>query len=379
MHESWTSVARNSVNGKDEGMTGKVPHEGMWLDDFSLVAVPGGALLAGGGAWHPDGIGATTRPTDGAAFWDATKQDWLVLPPMPQPRQDHASVALPDGRVLLIGGRDAQGPDLASTLFWEPEARRFREGPPLRAARSRPIAVALADGAVLVLGSDFDDDLSRGTRAELLRPGASAWEPAGQTVRIFHTGPVCVSGDRVVIAGGRDNGFGFAIVDGVHYAPPLDQGTEVWERDLLAWRTASALTSSREEALGVTLSDGRILVVGGWHEGEVLGTAEVWNPQTGSWSPTGTLALPRSGFALTALPDGRAAVSGGLVNSALASTETVELWDPGRGEWSPGPALTRPREGHRLVEVGGGTFLVVGNTRTPDEGLETTWEIWRPG
>lgn len=326
--------------------------------------------------WHPEGGGATSRPTDGAFLWDSTSRGWLALPPLPAPREDAAAVNLPDGRVLLIGGRDAQRPDLASTVFWEPATRRFREGPPLLVARSRPVAVTLADGAVLVLGSDFDDDLERGTRAELLRPGASAWEPAGQTVRIFHPGPVCVTGNRVLIAGGRDNGMGFAIVDGVHFAPPLDQATEVWDRDRLAWRTASELTASRDEPQGVTLSDGRILVVGGWNQGQALASAEVWNPETERWSPAGELSLPRSGFTLTALPGGGAAVSGGIAGDSHEETRAVELLDPMRGTWSPGPALSRPRAGHRLVKVGEGTFLVVGATRTSDGGLETTWELW---
>ncbi|WP_235216501.1 hypothetical protein [Archangium violaceum] len=102
-----------------------------------------------------------------------------------------------------------------------------------------------------------------GTRAELLRPGANAWEPAGQTVRVFHPGPVCVSGERVIIAGGRDNGSGFAIIEGVHIAPPLDQGTEIWEPHGRTWRMSGPLTRPRDEAKGVTLSDGRVLVVGG--------------------------------------------------------------------------------------------------------------------
>ncbi|WP_257459828.1 Kelch repeat-containing protein [Archangium lipolyticum] len=365
------------MSPSESSSSGRVPHPGIWLEDFSLVAVPGGALLAGGGAWHPDGIGAVNRPSAFAAFWDASKREWLELPPLPRPMTDHAAVRLPDGRVLLMGGRQAEVVEMKTTLFWEPGDRRFHEGPPLLVARSGPIARLLPDGAVLVLGSDFDDDMERGTRAELLRPGASAWEPAGQTVRLFHTGPVCVSGNRVVIAGGRDNGFGFAIIDGVHYAPPLDQATEIWERESLSWRTASPLTQSRDEAQGVTLSDGRILVVGGWHEGQPLTSAEVWDPRTESWSPTGELALPRSGFTLTALPDGRAAVSGGLTGS-FENTGSVEIWDPVRGEWAPGPSLAVPRSGHRVVEVGGGTFLVVSSTRDSAGGLETTWETWRP-
>ncbi|EAU64582.1 kelch repeat, putative [Stigmatella aurantiaca DW4/3-1] len=299
---------------------------------------------------------------------------------MPSPRHDHAAVTLADGRALLIGGRSHQILEMNSTLLWEPGTQDFREGPPLIEARARPVAVTLPDGSVLVLGSEYDDDLERGTRAELLRPGATAWEPAGQTARIFHTGPVCVSGSQVVIAGGRDNGAGFAIVEGVHYAPPLSQTTELWEHERRLWRTSGPLTESRDDAQGITLSDGRILVVGGWDQGRVLPTSEVWDPATGSWSPAGTLASARSSFALTALPGGRAAVSGGLVEGPFAATAAVEIWEPQQRTWSLGKPLAVPRAGHRLVAVDAETFLVVGNhTPSPDAPPETSWELWRPG
>ncbi|MCP3097455.1 kelch-like protein [Myxococcus sp. K15C18031901] len=359
----------------------RVPYAGAWLDQYTLTPVPGGALLAGGQGWHPEGGGTTSRTSAGAAFWDTAREEWLELPALPAPRQDHAAVALPDGRVLLVGGRDMQVTELGSTVFFDPESRRFTEGPPLIAARSRPLAVALPDGAVLVLGSDPDDDLSRGTRAELLRPGSSAWEPAGQTQRIFHPGPVCVSGGRVVIAGGRDNGFGFAVIDGVHLAPPLDVSTEVWEPAGRAWRTTPhPLTEVRDDAAGVTLADGRVLVVGGWHQGQVLTSAEVWDPRAETWSATGSLAVGRSSFTLTALPDGRAAVSGGLgTGPSFDALPTVELWDPATGAWSPGMPMAVGRAGHHLVRLGDGAFLVVGVSRPrPDAMPETTSEVWRP-
>ncbi|NMO23451.1 kelch-like protein [Pyxidicoccus fallax] len=298
---------------------------------------------------------------------------------MPHPRANHAAVALPDGRALLIGGRDDKHPDLRSTVFWEPRTRSFREGPPLLAARNDPTAVTLTDGAVLVLGSDHDDDLERGTRAELLRSGADAWEPAGQTVRIFEPGPVCVSGSSVVITGGRANGFGYAIVDGVTYAPPRDPNTEVWDSASRSWRTAGEVAHPGERGEGVTLADGRILVVGGWNQGDVVTASTLWDPSTEQWSPTGALALARSGLALTALPDGRAAVSGGMTMEPYQDTQAVEVWDSSRGGWSPGTPLAAGRAGHRVVPLGAGRFLVVGSSRvTPDSDPETTSEVWRP-
>ncbi|WP_338867664.1 kelch-like protein [Myxococcus stipitatus] len=358
----------------------RVPFSGLWLEGFRVAPVAQGALLTGGRASHPDGRGVRSRSSTTAALWDTAREEWLEVPPLPEPRDDHAAVTLPDGRVLLIGGRDDQTMELASTRFWEPGPRRFVPGPPLLTARSRPTAVVLRDGAVLVLGSDHDHDIERGTRAELLRPGSEAWEPAGQTVRLFHVGPVCVSGEHVIIAGGRDNGMGFAVIDGQHLAPPLDRNTEVWEPEGRTWSTTPhPLNESRDEASGVTLRDGRVLVVGGWLGGETLASAEVFDPRTRRWSATGSLDIARSGFALIALPDGRAAVLGGIRSNPSEETSAVELWDPATGTWAPGMPLAVARAGHQLVDLGHGAFLVVGTSRvTQDGSLETTSEVWLP-
>ena len=167
----------------------RVPHACMWLDGFSLTPVPGGALLVGGGEWHRDGIGAVHRVAPLAVRWDSAKQDWVELPPLPHPRHGHAALALPDGRVLLAGGRDATSPELASTLFWEPETQRFREGPPLLWARAHPSAVVLPDGAVLVLGSDFDDDRARGTRRSCSAPERVPGSPRDRRCASSTPGP----------------------------------------------------------------------------------------------------------------------------------------------------------------------------------------------
>lgn len=357
----------------------RLPYQGLWLDSFTLTAIPGGALVVGGQEWHAQGGGSTPMTVTRAMRWDAATDAWEVLEPLPQPRQGHAAVALPGGRVLIIGGRNATELALASTLMWEPETGRFREGPPLLAARDRPVAVVLPDGAVLVLGSDFDGDMQRGTRAELLRPGAEAWEPAGQTERLFHPGPVCVSGERVIIAGGRGNGFGFAVVDGVHFAPPLDRCTEVWRRDSRTWKTSHPLAESRDDPQGVTLADGRILVVGGWSKSGLLGSAEVWDPASEQWAPTGALPHPRSSIKLTALRDGRAAAFGGLGQTDAAASAAVDLWEPRTGAWTSGPSLAAPLSDHHVVALEDGDFLLVGLIRIGvEEMLQTTSIRWRP-
>ena len=57
---------------------------------------------------------------------------------------------------------------------------------------------------------------------------------------------------------------------------------------------------------------------------------------SGTWSPTGSMSAPRYGHTATLLPDGRVLVSGGSPDgsSALGS---AEIYDPALGTWSPTP------------------------------------------
>jgi hypothetical protein len=57
------------------------------------------------------------------------------------------------------------------------------------------------------------------------------------------------------------------------------------------------------------LLDGRVLVAGGGSNGT---SAELYDPATGTWSPTGSMSVGRAGFTATRLADGRVLVAGGL-------------------------------------------------------------------
>jgi len=111
------------------------------------------------------------------------------------------------------------------------------------------------------------------------------------------------------------------------------------------------------------LLDGRVLVTGGGSNGT---SAELYNPTTGTWSPTGNTSVGRFGFAATRLLDGRVLVTGGGPNGTSA-----ELYDPTTGTWSPTGstsggffgAATLLQDGMVLVK-GGGTSAELYNPTT---------------
>jgi hypothetical protein len=82
------------------------------------------------------------------------------------------------------------------------------------------------------------------------------------------------------------------------------------------------MARARSGHTAARLSGGRVLVAGGIASGQVLRTAEIYDPASGTWSPAGPMATAREFHTATLLPDGRVLVAGGVNDSGfLASAE----------------------------------------------------------
>jgi hypothetical protein len=106
------------------------------------------------------------------------------------------------------------------------------------------------------------------------------------------------------------------------------------------------------------LLDGRVLVVGGGPTGSITATAEIYDPSTGSWSPTGSMATVRSFHTATLLPNGMVLVVAG--RDEQFDLTSVELYDPASGTWSPAADLVPARSEHTATLLESGLVLVVG-------------------
>jgi Kelch motif len=99
------------------------------------------------------------------------------------------------------------------------------------------------------------------------------------------------------------------------------------------------------------LQNGKVLVVGG----DASGLAELYDPTTGAWSFTDRLNRPRWFHTATLLPDGKVLVAGGTTAS-----ESAEVYDPATESWSITGSLNTGRDGHTATLLRDGKVLVAG-------------------
>jgi hypothetical protein len=72
------------------------------------------------------------------------------------------------------------------------------------------------------------------------------------------------------------------------------------------------------------LPNGKVLVVGGIGNSDTAGSAELYEPATGTWSLTGSLGTSRYSHTATLKADGKVLVAGGF--SGFAPTASAELY-----------------------------------------------------
>ena len=140
-----------------------------------------------------------------------------------------------------------------------------------------------------------------------------------------------------------------------------------------SWATTGDMTTPRSDFAAVPLLDGKVLVVGGRDGDKNLASAELYDPATGTWTTTGSMASHAGSFAYlghmtaTLLRDGKVLVAGGR-DSNRDSLASAELYDPATGTWTATGSMLTPRAGHSVTLLSDGRVLVTGGMSGPREG-----------
>ncbi|MFY9805298.1 MAG: kelch repeat-containing protein [Candidatus Acidiferrales bacterium] len=269
----------------------------------------------------------------------------------------HTATLLQNGQVLLAGGFLNNfwdyGPSTSNNgaALYDPVAGVFNPAGNMTANRGGHTATLLGNGKVLIAGGADQDPTGTGlATAELYDPGANAFTQTGNmTVGRYLDTATLLQNGKVLIVGGAATSTADPVASAELYDPATGTFT-----------TTGAMAAGREQHTATLLSDGRVLIAGGlistgMGDLQPTATAEVYDPTTGTFSTTGTMAEARSLHTATLLPSGKVLVAGGGVENS-----TAELYDPAAGTFSITGGMEIGRSGHTATLLPNGSVLVAG-------------------
>jgi hypothetical protein len=287
---------------------------------------------------------------------------------MNQFRAGHTSTLLSDGTVLVVDGGEMDIDwllvSLPSAEIFDPSQGKFEVVGQPCTAREFHTATLLKSGKVLITGgtqfSGYPTWLNATPTSELYDPVTRGFTNTGsmQVGRTQHTATLLADG-RVLIAGGSTG-------NGVNYVPA--SSTEVYDPAAGSFAAAASMATARGGHTATMLPSGKVLIAGGQDGAAALASAELYDPATNTFSPTGSMASPRNGHTATLLPNGKVLIVGGTSSGQIdpavlliaAPFTTAELYDPATGKFSPTGSLATGRMAHTATLLSNGEVLITG-------------------
>ncbi len=254
------------------------------------LATHGGKVFVTGGAQSSIFLGNTA--TNNTEMYTPSTNTWATKAFMATARFDHAQVVLPDGRVMVIGGRNGTGFDV-------------------------------------VWGVDDADLIYAGTSlnlCEIYDPASNTWTSTGRMAltRFGHQAVVLADG-RVLVVGGYGHKPNRPATD----YPLVD--AEIWNPATGAWRPAGRTCVARATPLLQLMSDGKVMVCGS-------GTTktEIYDPATGRWGFGGGTTLNRYLAQLVPMANDLALQVGGYDYATATADSLLRLRIPAADAFAAG-------------------------------------------
>ena len=328
-----------------------------------------GKLLSAGGGTNEAELYTPEMP--------GTIETWVATANMNAPRTNAVYFYLDDGRVLMVGGLDSAGNPLASAEVYDYLSGNFTSTGNMATPRQHHHGTGLYTGKVLVTGGRPSAPSNVLNSAELYDPVSGTFSPTGDMLRYrrLHRATPLPDG-KVLITGGlggtSDTANGF--LSSAEIYDPAEPGTFTWTTG----GPAVGLNAARYNHQATLLYTGKVLIAGGVGSGTpnnvVLKSAELYDPESGTFTPTGDMVTARNSPLLTTLPNGKVLVSNGH-DSATASVgtpiQTIEIYDPATGIFTDAGNTLVARYGNRVTRLDNGKTIFVGGQTTADPPVVT--------
>ena len=297
---------------------------------------------------------------------------FVATGPLGVAQSGQTATRLPDGQVLIAAG------GTTNAELYNPRTRSFAPTAKMPLAVTGATATLLDNGKVLVAGGVHG--FRQVTNAELYDPTSGTWAATG-AMNVARSGQTATLLDdgQVLVAGGGCNGSGYGC-DAGSFEAALSSA-ELYNPATGTWAKTGSMKDGREDFTATVLQNGQVLAAGGFNNCDDdfcsdINTAELYNPTSGTWTQTGSMQGAREQHTATLLPSGRVLVAGGLNEGGFCCSQfkysSAELYNPATGTWTPTASMAAKHAGQTATLLPGGWVLVAG-------GGTSVAEIYEPG
>ena len=262
---------------------------------------------------------------------------------------------LKDGR-LLMSGAGAPGPLGCSELYpgFNGNTLAFQTRTVcMKASRYRNEAILLKNNKVFSIGGNTQ---SNSTLTEIYDPATNAWTATGPTLSLKYTASALLADGKVLVTG-------YSNTVGVYQA-----FTKIYDPYANTWTTVQNMNTAREMKYKlVTLANGKVLAAGGGSDNNYL-TAELFDPDTLTWSSAGTMTSSYSDGTAMLLPNGDVMMVGGSIPNSGTLNVLTTIYRPATNDWVAGPSMVYDRLDSTFALMRNGKIIATDGGRPETRG-----------